>query len=210
MTRILRIAVLALLAAAPARAADLPFFAGGGGAPYDAPPVLQRWDAPPPSDPWTGLVVGSSLFGAAGAGRGSRGGFGGDAFVGYNKEFDNRVIVGVQASAGYIPGLYQYGPRGYDFGLAQLQVGYDLGRLMPYVSVGAGLARPTSALNGAPTGFAALNDLSASGQPTTSIATVGVGVNYAVTDHLVVGVGINAVQQRGGWGPPLIPQPGMP
>lgn len=203
--------LLCLVLAAPARAADLPYFVSGpGGSIYDAPPVLQSWDAPAPSNPWSGLTVGADMFAAVGGGHGSRGGFGGDAYVGYYKELDNRVVIGAQASAGYMPGLYQYGPRGYDFGLAQVKIGYDMGRIMPYVTFGAGLAKPTSALNGAPTGFAAINDMFVGGQPTATITTVGAGVDYAVTDHLTVGVQVNAVQQRGGFGPPLIPQPGMP
>ena len=119
-------------------------------------------------------------------------------------------MIGAQASAGYMPGLYQYGPRGYDFGLAQVKIGYDMGRIMPYVTFGAGLAKPTSSLNGAPIGFEAINDMFVGGQSTATITTVGAGVDYAVTDHLTVGVQVNAVQQRGGFAPPLIPQPGMP
>jgi opacity protein-like surface antigen len=209
-------ALFCLVLAAPARADSVPFFAGGeGSSTLDSPPSLTPappppWDAPPPSNPWSGLTVGTSLFGAAASGPGARGGFGGDAFVGYYKELDNRIVIGVQGSAGYLPGLYQWGPRGYDFGLAQVSVGYDLGRVMPYVIVGAGLARATGALNGAPIGLAALNDMAVGAHPTSSITMVGAGVNYAVTDRLTVGVQVSAVQQHGGlYGPALVPQPGM-
>lgn len=209
MIRAVRFAPLLFLAlAAPACADGLPFFVGGdGGRVYDAPPVLPSWDQPAPSNNWSGLTVGTEVFGAAGGGRG---GFGGDAFVGYYKEFDNRIVVGAQGSAGYLPGLYKYGPRGYDFGMAEVKVGYDMGRLLPYVTFGAGLARPTSTFNGGPAGFGALNDMFVGSQPSTTLTKVGAGVEYAVTDHLTVGVEVNAVQQRGGWGPPVVSQPGMP
>jgi outer membrane immunogenic protein len=211
MIRAARISALLLLAlAAPASAADLPFFAGGSGWTYDSPPALAPREAPAPSNPWLGLVVGAEAFGAAASGRGARGGFGGDAYVGYYKEFDNNIVVGAQGAAGYLPGLYKYGPRGYDFGLADLKVGYDMGRLLPYVTMGVGLAKPTSMPNGSPTGFDSLNDMFVGSGPTSQIVTVGAGVDYAVTDHLTIGIGANVVQQRGGWGTPLAPQPGMP
>jgi outer membrane immunogenic protein len=199
-----------------ALADGLPVFAGGdGGATLAAPPALTPappppWDAPPPANPWSGLTVGTDVFGAAGSGKGARGGFGGDAFVGYYKELDNRIVIGAQGSVGYLPSLYRWGPRGYDFGLAQVNIGYDMGRLMPYVTFGAGLARPTSAINGAPVGFAALNDMAIGSQPTSGVTMVGAGVNYAVTDNLTVGVEVNSFQQHGGFGAPLVPQPGMP
>jgi outer membrane immunogenic protein len=207
-----RSALLLLALAAPARAADLPFFAGGDGGWVDGarPPQLAPWDLPPPSNPWSGLTVGTEVFGAAASGRGARGGFGGDAFVGYFKELDIGVVIGAQGSAGYLPGLYNYGPRGYDFGMAQVKVGYDMGRLMPYVTLGAGLARPTSSFNGSPTGFDSLNAMFVGSQLATSLTMVGAGVDYAVTNNLTVGVEVNAIQQHGGWGPPLVPQPGMP
>lgn len=212
MIRALSFAAFAYLAlAAPGRAADLPYFAGGtGGWTFDSPPPLVPWDAASSKNRWSGLTVGTEVFGAAGSGRGGRGGFGGAAYVGYGKELDNHIVISAQGSAGYLPGLSQYGPRGYDFGMAEVKVGYDMGRLMPYVTLGAGIARPTSTLNGGPKGFDAINDMFVGSQPATTITTVGAGVDYAITDRLTVGVQVNAVQQRGGWGAPLVPQPGMP
>lgn len=222
MIRAVPFVCLLCLAVAPsARADSLPFFVGGA-SPYESPPQLAPWDAPReaprdapwdearPSGRWGGLTVGTEVFGAMGAGRGGRGGFGGAAYVGYGKELDNNIVISAQGSAGYLPGLSQFGPRGYDFGMAEVKIGYDMGRLMPYVTLGAGIARPTSALNGAPTGFDALNDMFVGSQAATTITTVGAGVDYAITDRLTVGVQVNAVQQRGGWGAPLVPQPGMP
>ncbi len=140
------------LALAQARAEELlPYFAGGE-APQPLKTQAQReFDAAAEKNPWTGLTMGSEVVGVSGHGRGSRGGFGGDAFLGYNKEFDNNVVLGVRGSAGYMPGLSNYGPRGYNFGMADMKLGYDMGRLMPYVTVGVGMANAATAI-GNPSG----------------------------------------------------------
>ncbi len=129
----------------PSALADgLPVFAGGGG---DLPALKQPADptVPPPS-PWAGLTMGTEMFGSTGLGHGSRGGFGGDTFIGYNKEFDNNLVLGVQGSIGRLPGLSKYGPNGYDFGMADVKLGYDMGRFMPYVSFGLGQAGATGGI----------------------------------------------------------------
>ena len=87
--------------------------------------------------------------------------------------------------------------------MAEVKVGYDMGRLMPYVSLGAGLAKPTSALNGGADRFRGGQRHVCRVGAFTTMTTVGAGVDYAVTDHLTVGVQVNSVQQRGGWGAPL-------
>ena len=192
--------------ASSARAADgLPFFADESAPRFSAQPMatLPELDGYVPGDkpsPWTGLTVGTEVFGVSGSGHGSHGGFGGGGFVGYNHEFANNVVVGVQGSAGYLPGLYKYGPRGYNYGLAQVNVGYDMGRFMPYVSFGVGQASATNyGLNGAPNGLDSLNNMFVhSGQSQTQTLTqVGAGFNYAVTDHLTVGMGVTAIQSHG-------------
>jgi hypothetical protein len=207
MIRFLRLAPLLLVALVqPAGAADLPYFAGGD------LPSLKATGSPDydsaPSNPWTGLTMGAGVFGVSGSGRGARGGFGGDTFIGYNHEFDNRVVVGVQGSVGYLPSLYKYGPGGYNYGMANVSVGYDMGRFMPYVNFGVGTASATN-LRGLPGGFDSVNNIfTHSGGQQTTLTSVGAGFNYAVTDNLHVGVSVNAVQQHGGFGPALVPQPG--
>ena len=206
MIRVFRLASLLLVAPVlPAGAADLPYFAGG------ELPSLKATGSPDyesaPSNPWTGLTMGASVFGVSGSGRGARGGFGGETFIGYNHEFDNRVVVGVQGSVGYLPGLYKFGPGGYNYGMANVSVGYDMGRFMPYVNFGVGTASATN-LRGMPGGLNSINNVfTHSGQQTT-LTSVGAGFNYAVTDNLHVGVEVSAVHQHGGFGPALVPQPG--
>lgn len=208
MIRALRLSPLLCLALAlPAEAADLPYFAGG-----DLPPLITKnqaeAEAAARENPWTGLVIGTQAFAVSGMGRGTHGGFGGGAYIGYNKEFDNNVVVGVQASGGYLPGLYNYGPRGYNYGMANVSVGYDMGRFMPYVTFGVGRASATSSLNRTSGGFDSLDNLFSGGSQSTTLTTVGAGFNYAVTDNLAVSFQVNTTQAQGGtYGGPIL-QPG--
>jgi hypothetical protein len=90
---------------------------------------------------WSGLYVGSGIF--AISGNGSKGHVGGDGEIGYNHEFQNRAVIGVDAVGGYSPGLWANGPmKGFDFGATDVKVGYDIGRWMPYVETGVVLAKP--------------------------------------------------------------------
>ena len=96
--------------------------------------------APDPSL-WSGLTVGSEI--PVISGKGIRGGVGGGGFADYSHEFANNVVVGIQASAGYSPNLFRYSPvAGYDFASTNVEVGYDMGRLMPYLTAGVTLAKP--------------------------------------------------------------------
>ncbi len=207
MIRVFRLAPLLIVAlAAPAGAADLPYFAGGD------LPSLKATGSPDyesaPSNPWTGLTMGAGVFGVSGSGRGARGGFGGDTFIGYNHEFDNRVVVGVQGSVGYLPGMWKYGPGGYNYGMANVSVGYDMGRFMPYVNFGVGTASATN-LRGLPGGLDSINNVFNHSGNQTTLTSVGAGFNYEVTNNLRVGFEVNAVQQHGnGFGPAIVPQPG--
>ncbi len=201
--------LLCLALAAPARADDVPFFAGG-----DLPALKSQnqadLDAAAQKNPWTGLTMGAEAFGVSGFGHGSHGGFGGGGFLGYNKEFDNNVVVGVQASGGYLPGLWNRGPSGYNYGMANVSVGYDMGRFMPYVNFGVGLANASANnlnMRGIPGGFDSVNNLFSRSPQSTTLTSVGAGFNYAITDHLMVGVSVNAVQAHGGYGGPAL-QPG--
>ncbi len=199
--------LLCLALAAPVQAADLPYYAGG-----EPPPLVTtsqaEAEAAAQKNPWTGLTMGTEAYGVSGMGHGTHGGFGGGGFLGYNKEFDNNIVVGVQGGVGYLPGLSNYGPRGYNYGMANVNVGYDMGRFMPYVTFGVGTANATNGLNRAPAGLDSLNNLFSRNSQSTTLTTVGAGFNYAITDHLMVGVSVNAVQAHGGgYGGPAL-QPG--
>jgi outer membrane immunogenic protein len=200
--------LIELSLAAPARAEELlPFFAGGEQSQLLKTRNQRDLEAEAEKNPWTGLTMGSEVFGVSGMGRGSRGGFGGDVFLGYNKEFDNNIVLGVRGSVGTLPGLSNYGARGYGFGMADMKLGYDMGRLMPYVTVGVGMANAMNGIGNPTGGLNNVNNLfSRSGQSVT-LTRVGAGFDYAVTNNLHIGVEASVVQAHGnGFGAP--PQPG--
>ncbi len=92
------------------------------------------------ASPWKGLYAGAEISG--GIGRGHAGHIGGGGFMGYEKTFENNVMLAIQGNAGYAPATFPHGPfTGYDYASANVKVGYEMGRLTPYVTVGAGLAK---------------------------------------------------------------------
>jgi hypothetical protein len=191
--------LVGLSLAAPAQAEELlPFFAGGE-APQPLKTKNQRdLEAAAEKNPWTGLTMGTEVFGVSGLGRGSRGGFGGDAFLGYSKEFDNNVVLGVRGSAGYMPGLSKYGPRGYSFGMADVHIGYDMGRLEPYLTLGVGRASAVTGPHNGVGGLDSVNDFFSNSKNSVTLTRVGAGFNYEVTNNLRIGVEASVVQAHGG------------
>lgn len=178
MSNLLRLALcasalLALPAAAPA--ADLP----------SSLPTLAVDPQLPPPDPWKGFYVGAGV--TAAFAKGSKGGWGSEAYGGYDHVFANGILLGGRFSTGYNPFLTTSGRfQGYDFAESSVKLGYEMGRLTPFVTAGvaglraarAGDANPANALNGVlggPGGFQAAGVL-------------GAGFDYAVTDKLHVGI----------------------
>jgi opacity protein-like surface antigen len=177
-----------------------------------APACAQEGKAPPlpifaafqpkPEEPslWRGLYVGSEMFVVSG--KSVKGGLGGGGFVGYDHVFPDHVIVGVQASAGYSPGLFpQSAWRGFDFVNANMRLGYDMGRWTPFVTVGVALAKPDMAGRGFVSAGDSFNGLFDQSAGVRGFGTVGAGVDYAVTDRLKVGVELSAGSGRGYWIP---------
>jgi opacity protein-like surface antigen len=158
---------------------------------------------PETTNSWSGLVAGSELFVLSQ--KGAKGHVGGDGFVGYRHEFDNNLVVGVQASAGYAPSLFACGPaNGYDFAMTNVSIGYDMGRFLPYVTAGVGLAKANNGSRGGlPNASDSLNNLFTGASGPKALTTIGAGVDYAVTDQLTVGVAVSTVQSRGILGPQL-------
>jgi outer membrane immunogenic protein len=167
--------LIAALLAAPAAAADLPTI-----------PPLVIDPHPQPFD-WKGLYVGSGVtFSAA---KGQKGQVGGDVFAGYDKRFDNHFVLGVRFDTGYQPWLLPTGRfKGFDFAETSVKVGYEMGRLTPYVTLGGGLAKATSFHSGLPDADNSINGLfygPGAAQPVTS---VGGGFDYALTNNVRVGL----------------------
>ena len=164
------------LAATSAAAADLPN------------PSLPSFAADPMTQApnWSGFYVGAGV--SAVAFKGAKAQFGGEAFAGYDHRFDNNVILGVRATAGYSPWAFPTGPyRGYSFGETDVKLGYAMGRLTPYVVAGAVLARPSY---GADFGDLnqSINGLFSGPGAVQAVGTAGVGFDYAVTNNVTVGV----------------------
>ena len=193
---VLTLAALAALCA-PARADQAT-------TPSPSAPTLPSLAVNPEApSPWAGLYVGSEV--EAAFAKGSKPGFGGAAFAGYNREFDNNLVLGIQGSTGYAPFLFAHGPaRGFDFAETSVKVGYDMGRLMPYLTAGVALAKPNGFGVPAYTGAAdSMNSLFSSGGDLSAYGTVGAGFDYQVTDKLTFGMAVSAGASRG----PFLPAP---
>jgi len=166
--------------------------------------------APPaaPTEPsrWSGFYVGSEMFAISGSGA-LKGGVGGAADFGYNHEFSNKVVFGVDAAIGYAPAFLRNSPySGFDLAAVNVKAGYDMGRLMPYVTTGIILEKPHTSLAAGYTGASdAVNGLFTGSSDLKAAGTVGAGFNYAVTDKLSVGmdVGVSAGRNPGLLGPGL-------
>jgi len=180
------LALTALLALfTNARAADLPNL-----------PTLAA--DPQVASPWQhGLHLGSEVsFSAA---KGVKGMVGGDAFVGYSHEFSNNLVIGAKASAGYAPFFIQNSRfKGADFVGASAFVGYDMGKLMPYLATSVDFARATPFERGFSGGMDAINNF-LNGGDTRTYGSVGAGFDYAVTNNLTVGMGVSVGNGRGVW-----------
>ncbi|MDI4658654.1 outer membrane protein [Xanthobacter autotrophicus] len=179
------IALAALLSAGPAAAADL-------GRPV--PPSIPA-GVPAPVFSWTGFYIGANagygwgsgqdaLGGAlGGAGIDPKGWFGGGQ-VGYNYQFGNNVVAGIEAdlqggdisagAAGPLGG--QLGVLGLSstldsFGTVRGRLGYAFGPILPYVTGGFAW------------GNNSIDYLGASQSQTHTGWTAGAGIEYALTDH---------------------------
>jgi outer membrane immunogenic protein len=168
------------------------------------PPVLNPAANAPAVSPWSGLYVGSEIF--ASAFKGAKGGFGGAGLIGYNHEFSNNLVLGVEAAAGYSPNLLPYrsvpgfpyrSVLGYDFAATNFKLGYDMGRFMPFVTAGVTFAKPNSFSSSFLTATDSVNNLLGSPSNMRTFGTVGAGFDYALTNNLTVGVAVSANKGHG-------------
>lgn len=153
-------------------------------------------DANPSPSIWNGAYVGSGVSFAATKGR--KGQVGGDVFAGYDRTFDNHFVIGLKFDTGYAPFLAPLGRfRGVDFAMGEVKVGYELGRLTPYVFAGGGIARATNFASSAPDAASSMNGAFGSG-PGFGVSTFGAGVDYHITPNLTVGVQARVLNGQGG------------
>jgi len=192
MNRLAFFLVLTAAGVAPAAAADLPSQTQSAPPLFAASPETQT-----PTPDWSGFYIGAGID--AVAFKGAKAQFGGDVFGGYDHRFDNNVILGARFTTGYSPWAFASGPyKGFSFGEADMKLGYAMGRLTPYVVVGAALARPSYGADFGDLGQS-VNGLFSGPGAVQAVGTAGVGVDYAVTNNVTVGIEAR-VNQGGAFG----------
>lgn len=162
-------AALALLATAPARAADL------------TRPAPVPASVPAPVFSWTGFYIGGQAGYGWGSGADALGLAGVDpkgwlagAQAGYNYQFANHVVAGIEADiAG---GDISAGTLGLSstldlLGTVRGRLGYAFGPVLPYVTGGFAWGNNAISIPGA------------SQSQTLTGWTVGAGIEYALTEH---------------------------
>ena len=173
--------------------------------PFDVAPSLPDGTSfalpPTPSapkpDPWKGLTLGTSVFAISGLGKGTKGGFGADGFMSYDHVFDNHVVLGLRGSLGYLPGIEQGGPAGYNFGMLDAKLGYNMGRLTPWVALGGGIAKATPFTATSPDLTSSLNDLFADSHKSVTLTRAAAGFDYAISNNFTVGMSVGVLQLHG-------------
>lgn len=152
-------------------------------------------DPDPAPSMWNGLYVGTGVTFAAV--KGQKGGFGGDVTAGYDHEFANNLVLGLKFDTGFAP-FASATPRlqGFDYAMGSIKVGYDLGRITPFVYAGGGLARATAFASEFPDANATLNGVFGQG-PGFAVKTFGAGFDYHVTNNVTVSVSAGVIN-----GPP--------
>lgn len=158
-----------------------------GGDPHPLPMLAANPD--PAASIWKGLYVGSGI--SVVGGRGTKGFVGGDAYGGYNRAFDNNVVLGLSGAVGTVPGWSGLGPiAAYNAAAADVKLGYTIGRLTPYVTSGLVLAKPAGGIG---SGLSAdyPNALFASPGRTETSTRVGAGFDYALTNTTSIGLGLS-------------------
>ena len=186
---------------APALAADLPTSPSAAANPQTTLPSLAA-DPQTQAPNWSGFYVGAGVEGSFA--KGAKSAFGGDVYAGYDHVFDNNVVLGARFSTGFSPWAVP-GSRfqGMDFAETSVKMGYEMGRLTPYVMTGVALARPAFSGGGIANMSDSLNGVFGGPGELQAVGTAGVGFDYAITNNLHVGM--EATVTHGQGGPALLP-----
>ena len=185
---------------APVAAADLPT------APSNYP-ALGPGAADAAPDYWADLSVGAGI--SVWGGKGVKGGVGGETDLSYEHVFDNGIMLGVQASTGYMPylqtspGFSQF--AGGAFAGGSTIVGYNFGAVTPYVITGVDFVRSTRFNSGAFNASDAINSVFSGPGAVQAVGTFGVGVNYRVTSNFSMGLEAIVHTNTNTGGGPLAP-----
>ncbi len=192
---------LSLACALPvaAEAADAPAPIPASGSPSlmtSAPLPSMALDPQVPESLYHGLYVGTEVFGIAG--RGVKGGVGGDVFAGYERVLDNNIVVGLQGTTGYAPSILgRPGLKGFEFGEASTQIGYAMGRFTPFVTAGLVVARPVTGGGLAANPTDSFNDLLNGSSGLIAAPRIGAGVAYALTSNTSVALSLSVGRGAG-------------
>ena len=170
----------------------------------------RPWRSRAAPDYWAGLSVGAGI--SVWGGKGIKGGVGGETDLTYQHVFDNGIMMGVQASTGYMPFL-QTGPgysqfTGSAFAGGSAIVGYNFGQVTPYVITGVDFVRATRFNSGAFNASDAINSVFSGPGAVQAVGTVGLGVNYRVTSNF--SMGLEAIVHTNTGGGPFTPWPDWP
>lgn len=110
----------------------------------------------------------------------------------FGKTFDDKSFVATRSASGFLPLLASPGlTRGYHFSSAQVKAGYNLGRFRPYVAASFSSLRRRNIGGGAVSLPGTFYNPAFSGADTKSIANVGAGVDFAITNNFSVGIGVS-------------------
>jgi opacity protein-like surface antigen len=178
LSRALCVALLSAAAISPAAAADLP----------SATPTPAYTISPDETaiDPWHGLYVGTGV--TSSFAKGAKSAWGGEAYGGYDHRFDNGLVLGAEFSTGYMPWASS-DPRykGFDYASAEAKLGYEMGRVTPYVLAGVALTKG-SLYASAPDPGASFNALFSGPGAYQAQGYMGAGVEYQVNDRTKISV----------------------
>src|ERR1700729_2381332 len=188
------------LQAAPTAAADLPT------APSSYP-ALGPGAADAAPDYWVVLSVGAGI--SVPGGKGVKVGVGGEIHLTYEHVFDNGIMLGVQASTGYMPylqtdpGFSQF--TGGAFAGGSAIVGYNFGQVTPYVITGVDFVRSTRFSSGAFNPSDSINTVFSGPGAVQAVGTFGVGINYRIASNF--SIGLEAIVHTNPSSGPLSPWP---
>jgi len=198
------IAFMALLLLAGGTAA-----ARAGDVPFAPPPAeLPSPDARPTPDanPWSGLTIGTEVFGISGKGLKSH--VGGGGFAEWTRYNPDGSFFGFSGGAGFSPAFFGTGWTtgagwtGYDFARVSVRAGQDFGRLKTFVFGDLELAKPSLGPAGAPNAMGSIDNVFSAPSRLRARGQVGGGFDYAVTDQLTVSGVVSASPGRGPFLPP--------
>lgn len=164
-------AVAGVLAAGPAFAADL--------APAAAMPVKAPVAQPAPVFSWTGFYIGGNAGYSWGSGKAGLSGVDPDGWLaggqlGYNYQFQNNVLVGLEADiqGGDVSGSTLGLDSNLDYlGTVRARLGYAMDRVLPYVTGGLAYGRNS------------ITDYGFESAKTHVGWTAGAGIEYALTNN---------------------------